>query len=56
MSEMQKEARENLVDAYILKDNELAGSVYIFRNPASQSFEIHVRFRLNGIGYKFTDK
>ena len=51
-----EDAKESLVDTYILHDNDVNGHVFIFKEVLSQTFVINVRFRINGKGYKFEER
>ena len=56
LADMQKQAQESLVDAYILEDNEVNGSVFMFRDPMTSEYRMHVQFRINGKKYKFEER
>lgn len=56
LADMQQQARDSLIDTYILEDNEINGSVFMFKNPMTHEYKMHVQFRLNGKKYKFEER
>jgi hypothetical protein len=56
LNEMQDKAVKNIVDNILIDDNDLKGSVIIYRDPLMMGFKIFVRFRLNGKPYKFEER
>jgi hypothetical protein len=55
LNEMQEKAQENIVDKFIVANNELNGNVLIFEDPITAGYKIFVRFRINGELYKFEE-
>lgn len=48
LNEMQEKSKENLIERYIIEDNDLKGGVFIFKDFRTENFEIVVHFTLNG--------
>jgi hypothetical protein len=52
LNEMQEKARCNLIEHFIVDDNELKGKIFVFRDWATYEYIVVVAFTLNGKKYE----